>query len=458
MKPNNQTKRLLLALLVGNIVSIVIIICTITAHLRYEIGVTEAFKQQLLEHINNSPYSMKRALQYWVINNTRQGFDFTVTDNIGKTIMSSSRFAFDLLPPNAIEQKAIALHYQNQVLVRLNDESILYLDFDIPPPPLIKLPWEMTLKEVQTVGNFVLLLSFVSCNIFIVLTHWMSIRFVRKKAEEVTQNITKIMQEEGGSPLTHTGIKEVDTLIDTFNMLISQAQEKIAELQTSRTDLTAKVTEISHDFKTPLTSINQVAQNTKTYFEQLSQQDIQRNMRVVLAEVSYISRMVENMLFLTEMNSEPEEQIYQTLCLSDLLEQELESYHWSDKTITSAIQADIYINGCDLYVGRLIKNLLDNAYKYSDNKIHVALRRSGTQCIINVENNGQEITNKQEFGYRKSNRKINSLNGIYISMGLGSVIIRKIVTLLKGELHISDYKSGGTVIEISIPKSNDAQA
>lgn len=415
-----------------------------------ESGKAEHFKQTLESFLADQQLETA-SFKSWVKSNRRNGFDFYILDQASNPIFSSSSYSPPVGPHIFNEEFN---RFESTISFELNEVIRVLIEFDQPPTPISKYPWELTAQDIEKAGYLAFSLVFLFANLSLVfaliLFRWIGYRVVNQRAKQVNEVFDAMKKGEPGQKIESIGITEVDRLIENFNLLMQQTEDKISELEATRSSLNQKVYELSHDFKTPLTSINQIAQNTKNYFDQLSQEDIQKNMGIVLAEVSFISRMVENMLFLTQMSHESTDQIRERLCLSDILNREIDNFHSNQKALSTSITEQIYIKGNDLYVSRLVKNLLDNAFKYSDESVAVKLERDKSECILTIENDGQSIQNKRSFGLHKLNRKISSLNGIHISMGLGSVIIRKIVNMLEGKLAISDGAVSGTIIKISL--------
>lgn len=118
---------------------------------------------------------------------------------------------------------------------------------------------------------------------------------------------------------------------------------------------------------------------------------------------------------------------------------------------TNLCEEDIYLPIDEIWLNRMIFNLVDNAYKYTDayGEIIITLRKSKNTIIFSVEDNGigmkkEELEKIIEPFYRVD--KSRSISGL----GLGLSIVKSIVNKLEGCLLISSKIGVGTIFTIEI--------
>ena len=92
-----------------------------------------------------------------------------------------------------------------------------------------------------------------------------------------------------------------------------------------------------------------------------------------------------------------------------------------------------------------LKNIIDNAYKYSDKEVNVALYREQQQVILEVEDQGigipqEEIEHIFQSFYRGSNTRDYAGQGIVLSLTL------KIISAYHAKLDISSEIDKGTTV------------
>ncbi|WP_260284908.1 sensor histidine kinase [Peribacillus aracenensis] len=108
-----------------------------------------------------------------------------------------------------------------------------------------------------------------------------------------------------------------------------------------------------------------------------------------------------------------------------------------------------------LKIKKVIIILLDNAIKYSNDKIEVFLDRNQEHAIIHIKDYGmgipeEEIENIFERFYRVNKARNRETGG----SGLGQHIAKSIINLHKGEIKIKCKEGSGTNVELFLPISN----
>jgi signal transduction histidine kinase len=118
---------------------------------------------------------------------------------------------------------------------------------------------------------------------------------------------------------------------------------------------------------------------------------------------------------------------------------------------TKVCEEEIYLHIEEVWLNRLIYNLVDNAYKYTDEygEIVIKLRKDKRKILLSIEDNGigmtkEEIDKILEPFYRVD--KSRSISGL----GLGLSIVKSIVEKLDGNIKIVSKLGEGTKFTIEI--------
>jgi signal transduction histidine kinase len=104
------------------------------------------------------------------------------------------------------------------------------------------------------------------------------------------------------------------------------------------------------------------------------------------------------------------------------------------------------------YLKKMIEELVDNAFKFSEagKNVYVTVSRSGNHCVIQVTDYGRGMTSEQvtDIGaYMQFNRKFYEQQG----SGLGLVIARRITEIHGGRLSIESIPNQQTSITVKLP-------
>lgn len=266
-------------------------------------------------------------------------------------------------------------------------------------------------------------------------------------------NMIKTMEdiEQSGIPKTITvqyrTKDELHTLARTFNRMIERLQDNL-------TKQTQFISDASHELKTPLTII-------KSYANFLRRHGLENNemadeaIKAIHSEATRIQKMTETFLELATLGKENVLEIKEVnlvpLCQGIL--KQLKDVYRREITLRSG-DYSIIINADELKIKQVIIILLDNAIKYSNDKIEVYLEKNEQYAIIRVKDYGigisqEEILNIFERFYRVDKARSRETGG----SGLGLHIAKSIMKLHKGEINIKSTEGLGTEVELLLPKS-----
>jgi signal transduction histidine kinase len=241
---------------------------------------------------------------------------------------------------------------------------------------------------------------------------------------------------------------ELGRLTQTFNSMLDRLQASF-ELERRFT------ADASHELRTPLHSIN--VQTGIALSRPRTAAEHTATLQNIQLETERLTRMVNDLLLLARLDSEPDFSTSEAINLSDLLPAAVEqmSVIAEEKHImlTSEITDDLDVIGKADHLIRLFLNILDNAIKYTPDGGSVSLKasRMGARVVILVQDSGkgiapEHLTHLFERFYRAdSDRKYNG------GVGLGLAIAQQIVRQHRGTINIQSAFGTGTTVTIDLP-------
>ena len=193
---------------------------------------------------------------------------------------------------------------------------------------------------------------------------------------------------------------------------------------------------ISHDLRTPLTRIKLQLAFIKN--EELSKK--------ISQDIDEMEKMLNEYLQFTKSSySEKNE----TFNITELIEDIIEKYQ--NKNISSELNPRIYMNGRKNLIGRCINNLVDNSIKYA-NKINIQLSKKDNSIIMNIDDDGPGIPEKEYDNVFKPFYKIDKSRGdSKSSVGLGLSIASDIVRSHGGNILLEKSPINGLRVKIFFP-------
>lgn len=156
----------------------------------------------------------------------------------------------------------------------------------------------------------------------------------------------------------------------------------------------AFISNISHDFRSPLTSIHGYAQamldGTIPYESQ------EKYLNIILAETDRLTNLTSNLLELNSFNGDNVLLDITTFNIHDTISQTVDTLEGTAGKKNISFELDFY-NKKDLYVEadeskihQVLYNLIDNAIKFSNNNssIRISTRKKGSKVFVSVKDSG----------------------------------------------------------------------
>ncbi|MCX2744321.1 PAS domain S-box protein [Mangrovivirga sp. M17] len=250
-----------------------------------------------------------------------------------------------------------------------------------------------------------------------------------------------------------------DDQLDCFSTVIrdiSMQKNIEEELRYKNHELDTFVYKASHDLKGPITSliglytlvkydVNDV--KSLEYFERYN------------AQINRLNDLLNDLLNLTKIKDKEAEK--SRIELKSEINEFIETY--SDKSsnpdleINLDIEENLVIYSDKLLIRTILQNLIENAFKYSDNNkkkpfIGITAKTRGGHLNLIVEDNGIGIdTEHQKNIYNMFYRATENSSG----SGLGLYLLKNAIDKLKGAINVESEPGQGTIFKLKIPFSQN---
>lgn len=251
------------------------------------------------------------------------------------------------------------------------------------------------------------------------------------------------------------GRDEVGRLAAAFNGMAAQVNRSDQMMR----DLLANV---AHELKTPLTSIQGFSQ-ALTEGAVRTPEESARAARIINDEAERMRRLVEDLLYLSQIESGQVRMEHVPVAMGDLLQRSLERVERraqeAGQDLRLETDADLpVVIGDERRLEQVVANLLDNALRYtpSGGGIRLRARRSGQTIVVSVHNTGsyippEDLSRVFERFYRVE-RARSGRNG-----GLGLAIASEVVAAHGGAIEAKSTRDDGTEFRFVLPVVSPAQ-
>lgn len=252
---------------------------------------------------------------------------------------------------------------------------------------------------------------------------------------------------------------ELGRVAMNINLMAERLQQKILQERQSEHAKMELITGISHDLRTPLTSIIGYMELLRSH----SFRDEQEYMRFVQNSYNkalHLKKMLDDLFEHTRLVGNDARLHLESIDITQLLHQLLFEFEpiAQENHITivkQIIDTPIVIVMDNEKMARAIDNLLMNALKYSlkPGIVHIKSYYKDDQLCIEIVNKGTPLTQEQEARLFERFYKVDhsrNHNGIPAGAGLGLSIARNIIELHRGTLNF-EYAEEQFIFTICLP-------
>ena len=303
-------------------------------------------------------------------------------------------------------------------------------------------------SEVYFLVGMTLIASFIGAavSIFLLSPVFSSLKHLKKQAQNIAG-------KDFSTEIETKGPIEFQELGQAFNDMSRNLQDTFQSLDESEQEKRMMIAQLSHDIKTPITSIQVTVEGILDGV--IKEEERLHYLTTIGRQTERLNKLVEELDVLT-LNAQPQ----------DIADEEVEDVFLDQLLIESMSEFQLQIEQeeRDVYIqvspesakiksyydklSRILVNLLNNAFKYSEpgTRIEVLAQLTEEELIISVKDEGQGILPEDlEKIFNRLYRVETSRNMKTGGHGLGLAIARELAHQLGGEITAeSQYGIGST--------------
>ena len=249
---------------------------------------------------------------------------------------------------------------------------------------------------------------------------------------------------------------EIAVLRRTFAQMgrrITDQWRELTRQDQQRRDLVAN---ISHDLRTPLTSLHGYLETLRLKDESLTPDERRRYLDIALGQSRKVGRLAQELFELARLESGLVQPELDTFSLPELVQDVMQKFELAAEArgqrLSTDFPRDLPSVRADLgMIERVLTNLLDNAIRHSPpgTRIQVRLCSAGRAVAVRVSDTGPGIPAELRAGLftrASALRQPRSEGG-----GLGLVIVQRILQLHRSEVRLLDEQGQGAVFRFDLP-------
>ena len=269
---------------------------------------------------------------------------------------------------------------------------------------------------------------------------------VVRPVEEITGQVRKISEGDFAEQMNIHGYDEVERLSDEFNHMLSDLQN----LEDARQEF---VSNVSHELKTPITSMKVLAESLTELYQEF--------MEDIGTELDRMNQIINDLLSLVKMDRTAGVQVNITeVNVNEFIERLLKQLQpIADKRNIEIVFESVRPVSAqidEVKLGMAFRNLIENAikYNYDDGWVRVSLNADHKFFYLKVSDSGEGIPEGLqdhifERFYRVDKARARETGG----SGLGLAITRSAILLHHGSIKVYSVEQQGTTFNVRIPLS-----
>ena len=303
-------------------------------------------------------------------------------------------------------------------------------------------------SEVYFLVGMTLIASFIGAavSIFLLSPVFSSLKHLKKQAQDIAS-------KDFSTEIETKGPLEFQELDQAFNDMSHKLQATFQSLDESEQEKRMMIAQLSHDIKTPITSIQVTVEGILDGV--IKEEEWLHYLSTIGRQTDRLNKLVEELDVLT-LNTQPQDtadEEVEEIFLDQLLIESMSEFQLQIEQDIQVSPESAKVKSHSDKLSRILVNLLNNAFKYSEpgTRIEVLAQLTEQELTISVKDEGQGILPEYlEKIFKRLYRVETSRNMKTGGHGLGLAIARELAYQLGGEITAESQYGLGSKFTFSL--------
>ena len=261
---------------------------------------------------------------------------------------------------------------------------------------------------------------------------------IRREVDEITGDRLdrRVVEPSSGD--------EIAALAGTMNRMLDR-------LDASATAQRRFVSDASHELRSPLATMRQHAELARAHPEATTLADLTE---VVTEEGLRMQDLVDGLLVLARLDEQVPSQ-RGVVDLDDLALAEVSRLRAAGVSVDGSAITAVQVTGDERLLGRIARNLADNAARHASSRIAVGVTRDGADAVLTVDDDGSGIpASERERVFERFVRLDEGRARDAGGSGLGLAIVAGVVRASRGTVTVGESPLGGARFTVRLPAAD----
>lgn len=285
--------------------------------------------------------------------------------------------------------------------------------------------------------NYVILIDIIFILVAVIIN-------LNKKIHNISQAIKNIEQGNYNERIRmQNSNKNLNNLIESINGLVDKFQNSMKLNKEYEDERRKMITNISHDLRTPLTSLLGYIEFIKDN-KNLSEEEREEYINIIEEKGNNLRNLMSEFFQLSKLEGNDIKLNIKKINLSEIIRQSIILFYndFNNKEIEPVIDLpskEIYVMADKIAVERVLNNLISNAikYGYEGKNVGINLEYNKKNVQVTVWDQGKGIPEEElKLIFERLYTLEKSRNKNFQGSGLGLTIVKKLIEMQKGTITV----------------------
>ncbi|PLR86624.1 sensor histidine kinase [Bacillus sp. V33-4] len=316
-------------------------------------------------------------------------------------------------------------------------------------------PISGAVNTISQLNQYLFYTIFISLAATILLS-WILSKNLIKRITQLRKATSMISSGDYNVNIPNINLDEIDDLATDFNRMASRLKESNDEIDRLENRRRKFIADVSHELKTPLTTISGLVEGFKN--DLIPENEKDRGLDLIDREAKRLIRLVNENLDYEKIRSNQIKLNKVSIHLHDmfeLIEEQLFvlAREKGNKIIIDANEHDTVYADYDR-ITQILINIVKNSIQFTTGgNITLKARKTGKETVIEIEDTGIGIDTKEieSIWDRFYKADLSRTSSMFGEFGLGLSIVKQLVQLHDGNINVVSEKQKGTKFTIVFP-------
>ena len=308
-------------------------------------------------------------------------------------------------------------------------------------------------------GSYILGLSIRSIILILIisaLVGLLAIWLITNKLNPIIKGINEFKSGNLSARIPVKNQNELDRIGLVFNQMADTIEENIQKLKGVDNLRRELISNVSHDLRTPVASIQGYAETLMLKKDTVSKEEQEKYLDIIYKSCGRLKKLVEELFELSKLQTKQMKPNIEPFSISELVHDIANKYRiLSQKrgvSVNTVIDKNVPLVEADIsMINRVLQNLIDNAIKFCEegDTVNIEIDLKKKEWVeVRVADSGQGI--RQEDLHNVFQRYYQGQSD-KSSIGLGLAIVQKIIELHNSTIEVTSQYGKGTTFIFGLP-------